>query len=132
MSRFSKVVWKEGLFLKPHHLQQSDRYLEKLVASRTAPMAPFSWGMVELAVDDSQLSQGRIELQKAVGVFADGTPFDAPFVSPLPLEISVPEDSIGKRVSIGRLPHQLPPVFRSTFRKTKFARKGDPGTFDGR
>ena len=31
MSWTSKVVWSEGLFLRPHHLQQSDRYLESLV-----------------------------------------------------------------------------------------------------
>ena len=31
MSWFSKVAWKEGLFLQPHHLQQNDRYVEKLV-----------------------------------------------------------------------------------------------------
>ena len=34
MSWYSKVVWAEGLFLRPHHLQQSDRYLEHLVESR--------------------------------------------------------------------------------------------------
>ena len=31
MSWFSKVAWKEGLFLQPQHLQQSDRYLENLI-----------------------------------------------------------------------------------------------------
>ena len=31
MSWYSKVAWSEGLFLRPHHLQQSDRYLEHLV-----------------------------------------------------------------------------------------------------
>ena len=35
MSWYSKVVWSEGLFLRPHHLQQNDRYLEHLVAART-------------------------------------------------------------------------------------------------
>ena len=27
----SKVLWTEGLFLQPHHFQQHDRYLERLV-----------------------------------------------------------------------------------------------------
>ena len=31
MSWYSKVVWSEGLFLRPHHFQQSDRYLENLL-----------------------------------------------------------------------------------------------------
>ena len=34
MSWFSKVAWKEGLFLQPHHFQQSDRYFEKLLEAR--------------------------------------------------------------------------------------------------
>ena len=35
MSWFSKVAWKEGLFLQPQHLQQADRYHEHLVNART-------------------------------------------------------------------------------------------------
>ena len=35
MSWYSKVAWKEGLFLQPHHLQQADRYQEKLIEART-------------------------------------------------------------------------------------------------
>ena len=34
MSWYSKVLWSEGLFLRPHHLQQNDRYLERLVENR--------------------------------------------------------------------------------------------------
>jgi type VI secretion system protein ImpJ len=98
MSRYSKVAWKEGLFLKPHHLQQSDRYLEKLVAARCFPLASFSWGVLDLAFDSGQLMQGRLELQKATGIFQDGTPFDCPASSPLPVEISTGEGSIGKTV----------------------------------
>lgn len=98
MSRYSKVVWKEGLFLKPHHLQQSDRYFEKLIAARCYPLASFSWGMLELTINSGQLMQGRIELQNASGIFQDGTPFECPSISPLPLEVATNEDSIGKTV----------------------------------
>src|ERR1700760_2991806 len=36
MSWDNKVIWSEGLFLRPQHLQQNDRYVEKLVRSRSA------------------------------------------------------------------------------------------------
>lgn len=98
MSRYSKVVWKEGLFLKPHHLQQSDRYFEKLIAARCYPLASFSWGMLGLSFDSGQLMQGRIELQNASGIFQDGTPFNSPSINPLPVEVAANEDSIGKTV----------------------------------
>lgn len=98
MSRFSKVVWKEGLFLKPHHLQQADRYLEKLIAARTAQITPYPWGIVEMSFDQGQLRQGRLELEKISGILPDGLPFDAPHLSPLPREIDVPEDAVGKTI----------------------------------
>jgi len=36
MSWENKVVWTEGLFLQPQHLQQHDRYFERLVRVSTA------------------------------------------------------------------------------------------------
>ncbi len=98
MSRFSKVAWKEGLFLKPQHLQQSDRYMERTVTARTAHLTPFPWGVSEMSFDQSQLRQGRLELENVSGIMPDGTPFDAPHASPLPREIDVPEDAVGKLI----------------------------------
>ena len=41
MSWYSKVFWSEGLFLRPHHLQQNDRYLEHLIEKRVRHVAPY-------------------------------------------------------------------------------------------
>ncbi|MEL6690913.1 MAG: type VI secretion system baseplate subunit TssK, partial [Pseudomonadota bacterium] len=98
MSRYSKVAWKEGLFIKPQHLQQSDRYMEKSLQARTAHATPFPWGVAELGFDQAQLRQGRLELEKIAGIMPDGTPFDAPHTAPLPREIDVPEEAIGKTI----------------------------------
>lgn len=98
MSRFSKVAWKEGLFLRPQHLQQADRYHERLVAERTAHITPYPWGVSELEFNESQLRLGKIELRRVSGIMPDGTPFDAPHTSPLPLEIRVAEDTVGKTI----------------------------------
>ncbi|MEL6887216.1 MAG: type VI secretion system baseplate subunit TssK [Pseudomonadota bacterium] len=105
MSRFSKVAWKEGLFIKPQHLQQADRYMERTVTARTAHMTPFPWGIAELSFDQGQLRQGRLELEQVSGIMPDGTPFDAPHNSPLPREIDVPEDAVGKMIWL-TLPNQ--------------------------
>ena len=50
MSWFSKVAWKEGLFLQPQHLQQADRYHEHLVNARTRLITPYPWGVGELVL----------------------------------------------------------------------------------
>lgn len=98
MSLFSKVAWKEGLFLQPQHLQQSDRYFEKLIEARTGLLAPYPWGMAELSIDRDLAQQGQIGLRTAVGIMPDGTPFDAPSTGPLPLPVDVPDDGAGLSV----------------------------------
>ena len=98
MSWFSKVAWKEGLFLQPQHLQQADRYAEKLLQARTGVITPYPWGLVEMKIDRDLLQQGRLGLRAAVGLMPDGTPFDAPNADPLPTAVPVPEDGVGLTV----------------------------------
>lgn len=92
MSWYSKVAWKEGLFLQPHHLQQSDRYLENLVRARTRAISPYPWGCAELRFNRDLAQQGQIGLLAASGIMPDGLPFDAPSATPLPLPVAVPEE----------------------------------------
>ncbi|MDG4584969.1 MAG: type VI secretion system baseplate subunit TssK, partial [Candidatus Competibacter sp.] len=45
MSWYSKVVWSEGMFLRPQHFQQQDRYLEALVRQSCRHLRPYDWGV---------------------------------------------------------------------------------------
>jgi type VI secretion system protein ImpJ len=96
MSWYSKVVWSEGLFLRPHHLQQSDRYLENLLESRVRHVTPYPWGFSMLEIDRDLAQQSKIGLRRAAGVMPDGTPFAMPDNSPLPAAIDVPENAAGQ------------------------------------
>ena len=98
MSWYSKVVWSEGLFLRPHHFQQNDRYLENLLENRVRHATPYPWGFSVLEIDRDLAQQSRIGLRRAVGVMPDGTPFAMPDNSPLPLAIEVPENAAGQIV----------------------------------
>ncbi|PXA96872.1 type VI secretion system baseplate subunit TssK [Nostoc sp. 3335mG] len=91
MSRFSKVAWSEGLFLRQHHLQQADRYVENLIEARVRSITPYPWGFARLQVDQDLAQQNKFGLRDAAGIFPDGTPFDLPGTSPLPAAIEVPE-----------------------------------------
>lgn len=93
MSRYSKVNWSEGLFLRQHHLQQADRYTEQLLEARTRHITPYPWGFSQLEIDDDLAHRNKFALRKASGIFQDGTPFDMPGSSPLPPPIDVPEGS---------------------------------------
>lgn len=107
MSRFSKVAWKEGLFLKPHHFQQADRYFEKCIAFGLSALSTqsYPWGVAKAEFDIGHLRTGRLELEQVTGVFPDGTMFDAPNLCALPREIEVPEGSAGKTIWL-TLPNQ--------------------------
>jgi type VI secretion system protein ImpJ len=70
-----KLVWTEGLFMTPQHLQQSDQYTESLVHSRVHAIVPYDWGLTEVQFDDRALTAGQIRITKCHGVFPDGTPF---------------------------------------------------------
>jgi type VI secretion system protein ImpJ len=95
MSWHSKLVWSEGLFLRPHHLQQSDRYLENLIESRVRHITPYPWGFSTLEIDRDLAQQSKFGLRRASGVMPDGTPFDLPAHSPLPPPVEVPESAAG-------------------------------------
>jgi len=91
MSAYSKVIWSEGLFLQPHHLQQQDRHLERYVEQRCRALVPFSWGFGEIEIERDLLSIGKVALRRASGVFPDGTPMRMPEDDPLPEPLTVGE-----------------------------------------
>jgi type VI secretion system protein ImpJ len=93
MSWYSKVVWSEGLFLRQHHLQQHDRYVEHLVDMRVRNTSPYPWGFASIEIDRDLAQQNKFGLRRATGIFPDGTPFDMPDTAPLPDPIDVPEGS---------------------------------------
>jgi type VI secretion system protein ImpJ len=96
MSWYSRVFWSEGLFLRPHHLQQNDRYIEHLLESRVRHVTPYPWGFSRLEIDRDLAQQSKFALRRAAGVMPDGTPFDIPDTSPLPEPIDVPDAASGQ------------------------------------
>lgn len=87
----NKVVWGEGLFLQPQHLQQQDRYVEWLVRHSTVALTPFSYGFTRLEVDTDLLSLGKLALRSAAGQMPDGTPFNIPGDVDQPATLDLPE-----------------------------------------
>ena len=87
-----KVVWAEGMFLRPQHFQQQERYVDFLVQGRTLPAQPFYWGFSELTLDTQMLALGKIALVSAKGVLPDGTPFQIPQGDEAPSPLDVGKD----------------------------------------
>ena len=101
MSWRNRVIWSEGLFLRPQHFQQHVRYLEQFVEGRSRGLRPSSWGCDELAIDHDMLRIGKFAISSARGVFPDGTPFNIPDDDPPPTPLELDENTRDELVYLG-------------------------------
>ncbi|QGP53556.1 type VI secretion protein, family [Piscirickettsia salmonis] len=68
-----KVVWSEGLFLKPHHFQQQDRYFETLLTQHQLSLHKYAWGIKSITISSIDLQQSKLTIQQCSAIFPDGT-----------------------------------------------------------
>jgi type VI secretion system protein ImpJ len=98
MSWDSKVVWFEGMFLRPQHFQQQERYLEAYSQGRCRYLRPYDWGFSRLQLDMEALALGQVSISAARGILPDGTPFDIPNQDDPPSPLEVATEVRGARV----------------------------------
>lgn len=118
-----RVMWKEGMFLRPHHFQQQDRRFETALTAGLAALQPFHWGFSRLVIDQSRLEAGQIALSEAAGALRDGVPFalgadstDAPPLTPprdardLMIHLAAPAVSEGAPIGANDAPDRPNPA----------------------
>ena len=79
-----KVLWGEGLFLRPQHFQQQDAYHEWRLAQAVRGLHPYAWGVRSIKVDADALQAGRLRLTELQMVLPDGELYNAPAEDELP------------------------------------------------
>ncbi|NQD76049.1 type VI secretion system baseplate subunit TssK, partial [Pseudomonas sp. CM27] len=84
MSKQSRVMWSEGMFLLPQHFQYQDEFHQHQLAEASLRATPFNWGVQALQVDEDALANGTLQLKRLKLVFPDGSLYDAPQHDPLP------------------------------------------------
>ena len=92
MTWTNKVIWAEGMFLQPQHLQQHDRFLAQQAQMRFGATAPYGWGHLSLTLDSAALNLGKIAITAAQGVMPDGFAYDVPGQDPAPAALDIPAD----------------------------------------
>ncbi|MDO2948051.1 type VI secretion system baseplate subunit TssK [Aeromonas simiae] len=90
MSSRNRVIWREGLFIKPQHFQQQQRHTDYMLHARLSALGDYLYGLQSLTINEDYLGFGRIALVSASGVMPDGTVFNLPTddLLPPPLEIT--------------------------------------------
>jgi len=79
----SKVLWGEGLLLRPQHFQRQDHYHEQCLHKSIKAVHPYAWGVDNLQVDRAALANSVLRLLALSVRFQDGDWVDAPEVDAL-------------------------------------------------
>lgn len=89
MSEFNPVAWSEGMFLKPQHFQQQERFMQYQHAYINRQTSPFCWGMFDYQIDSNFLTLGQLSVEYFQCVFQDNTLVLAPLQHDLPKPLLV-------------------------------------------
>lgn len=89
MLRSSKVLWGEGLFLRPQHFQRQDAYHEWRLAEGMRTLHPYAWGVRRCRVDTDALASGVLRFTELQIIFPDGELYSAPAEDDLPEPVSL-------------------------------------------
>lgn len=89
MSHSAKILWGEGLFLRPQHFQRQDAYHEARVAEMSRALHPYAWGLQSVQFDDAALANGMLRATELSAVFPDGDIYHAPHGDELPPPVSL-------------------------------------------
>lgn len=84
-----RVVWTEGMMLQPHHFQQQSRYHEAQLRQAVNACMPYPWGLLTVEIEQSLLKSGKFGINRAEGVFNDGSLFSIPETDKLPKAIDI-------------------------------------------
>ena len=94
METTSKVLWGEGLFLRPQHFQLQDAYHEDRLRGTAAVLHPYAWGLRSASFDRDALANGVLRAQELSVVFPDGELYSAPGAEALPPSVMLDALSI--------------------------------------
>lgn len=86
-----KVIWQEGMLLRPQHLQHNDRYYQQQL-NQTRLLGSDAWGFLTLELNEQYLKLGKLVVNQASGVLPDGSLFDLSAAME-PLVLQVPTDA---------------------------------------
>ena len=85
MKMLRPVRWKEGMFLRPHHFQQFDLFLESRETARLRALDAHSWGVSHLEIHPEALGNFAFHVAQLRVILPDGTYLDVPENAQLPV-----------------------------------------------
>ncbi|GAB3400565.1 type VI secretion system baseplate subunit TssK [Massilia agilis] len=84
-----KVLWGEGLLLRPQHFQRQDQYHEHRLHKSISTINPYAWGVEQLKVDRDALASNVLRVLQLSLRFQDGELVEAPEADDLPESVDL-------------------------------------------
>ncbi len=72
------IHWKEGLFLRPHHLQEDQVYTARLLAHHLSLLSPYHFGVSLVDIDEGRLEDGVFVIRRLHMVLPSGAVIQIP------------------------------------------------------
>jgi len=84
MLRANRILWGEGMFLRPQHFQQQALFSEQAIAQLSRQIHAYPWGVRTVEIDIEALRAGQVCVNTLELVYQDGVYVNAPGNDPLP------------------------------------------------
>lgn len=91
----AKILWGEGLFLRPQHFQYQDAQADAQARRVLLAANPFAWGVRDIDLDIESLRNGILRFNRISAIFPNGDFFAAPDIDQLPAPQSL-DKAIGE------------------------------------
>jgi type VI secretion system protein ImpJ len=84
MEPLRPVRWREGMFVRPHHFQQFDLFLEARQIAYFQSLVGNGWGLARMEIAEDLLANYTFEVKSLRAIMPDGTLVDVPGNGRLP------------------------------------------------
>ncbi len=84
MLRVNRILWGEGMFLRPQHFQQQELFTEHSIAQVLRQIHAHPWGLRTASLDADALRAGLLRVNTLDIAYHEGLQVNAPGHEPLP------------------------------------------------
>lgn len=78
MSEFMEINWGEGMFLRPHHLQQASQFQRAALQREISMARPYCWGIQSIKIASAELESFNFAIRACDIRLKDGSRLIAP------------------------------------------------------
>lgn len=100
MFKAEKILWGEGLFLRPQHFQIQDTYHEQRLNQTIRSTIPFAYGVQSLKFDETQLDNHVLAIEHVAMLWQDGEIYTAPSRDLLPEPVQMDDLNLRGEMTI--------------------------------